>query len=288
MNKKHITKQEAHDLQTRLRAMLADPAFDPLASDAHTAWKDMAGEEPFLPLFESTWIQTQVEHAALRLLRAAAPLSLALDTVEDRRLLVKRLPENAVLADQALMAWIQSCSSWRRRLLRKQGEQCYPALATAGYRAIATEATRLGWPKYYKEDLTVHDLKTLSSPGAPQNFWWGIRSTGTDLYRPNTLFDAEWAIARSQQPSDEQHYYAFEHGKLSSVTSERLLVQLVTSLDRASYEAAWKAAQHASEKAKDRRWENGASARAYHDAAQKALQAQEAVQRVERLKQHYH
>lgn len=52
---------------------------------------------------------------------------------------------------------------------------------TEAYRAIQAESKRVGWPKGYQSDLTVHDRGRLHCEGAPERFGWVLRKEGTLL-----------------------------------------------------------------------------------------------------------
>jgi hypothetical protein len=58
-------------------------------------------------------------------------------------------------------------------------------MSTQAYRALVDEAERVGLPQAFREDLYVHDRKTLTFwSGAPQKFGWMLRECGTFLYFP--------------------------------------------------------------------------------------------------------
>lgn len=103
-----------------------------------------------------------------------------------------------------------------------------------GYQAIEREAKKLGWPEYWATDLTQHDFGTLNAEDAPQKFGWGIRDTGTDLFRTESEVAVKWARA-CQTNRLEQRYYWFDGESLAEVRLEDLIQRLVDSVIQARY-----------------------------------------------------
>ena len=103
-----------------------------------------------------------------------------------------------------------------------------------GYRAIKAEASRVGWPEHFREDLTRHDRATLSRKDAPREFGWVLRRCGTHLLAPGgTTWDFLWAIAvvRNEARSDGPYrYYWFDGERLYQITAEELIRRLTPPL----------------------------------------------------------
>jgi hypothetical protein len=260
---------------------------DLLALDGEAAWKTLFPDLPVPFGLRAVWGRTQVELAARRMLQAVAPLDIPLQTEMERGHLAKQLLAGEDdLADTSLIAWLRSVSPSDGRLLKEQVELLYPRINLQGYRAIAAEAARLGWPKFFHEDLAI-DLKVLCTPDAPKRFWWGVRSTGTDLYRPNEIWDIEWAMARKEQGPEEQRYYCYNGDVLRSSALDTLIVQLAHALDVASYAQKREMAQTALTQAEPLRSRDWGTAKAYDEALQASKRADEDVRKVKRFKQRY-
>lgn len=93
-----------------------------------------------------------------------------------------------------------------------------------GYKAIAAEASRLGWPELWATDLTTHDYKMLTEFDAPREFGWSIRRCGTDLYIP----DSEWSICWLESHTKylmgrDIRYYFYDGSTLRSLPADELL-----------------------------------------------------------------
>lgn len=66
------------------------------------------------------------------------------------------------------------------------------------FNILCTEAKRLGWPLYYKDDLFKHDRNALNIADRPRKFIWTIREAGTHLWFPCVYMRefAEWNTVR--------------------------------------------------------------------------------------------
>jgi hypothetical protein len=258
---------------------------DLLVLNGEAAWKALSADQPLPPGLQAQWRREQAEQAASRALKAAAPFTIALETVADRAEIASNLLLSAQqISDSTLIAWLQHASPLAKRLFHEQIEAIYPEINIQGYRTIATEATRLGWPNTFQGDLLVVDRNILCSPGAPKEFWWGVRSTGTDLYQPNDLAGVEWALARSP---DEQRYYHVTQETLRHVELATMIVELVRSLDEEEYEQRWQEALMAEQQTAQTRFRSQEALNAYYRAHQEARYAEEAYQKVRHLKQNY-
>ena len=220
---------------------------DPLGVDAEAAWRQCYVEKPVPRGLGSVWAAVQREEAARRAIKIAARVGLALESAEDRaesRRSYLGLDEQQG-CDVVALAYLRQLRPSQWVPLIAEIAALLPQTNIRGYRAIADEAARIGWPTHFAVDLTESDLNALCSPGAPHAFWWGIRSSGTDLYHPNHLYSVQWALARAgtYPDGDEQRYYAYTGEKLRPLTRERMIVQLVHSLDVATYEQALHAGQ---------------------------------------------
>jgi hypothetical protein len=260
---------------------------DLLALDGEAAWKILFPDLPVPFGLRAVWRRTQMELAVRRILHLAAPLDIPLQTEMERGHLVKQLlAEGDESADPLLIAWLRRMPPSDARLLKEQVELLYPRINLQGYRAIAAEAARLGWPKFFHEDLTI-DLKVLCIPDAPKHFWWAVRSTGTDLYRPNEVFDIEWAEARKEQGPEEQRYYRYNGDILRSIALDTVIFQLAHALDVASYEQKREMALTALTQAEYIRFRDWGTAKAYDEALQVSRRANEDLRKVKRFKQRY-
>jgi hypothetical protein len=260
---------------------------DLLALDGEAAWKTLFPDLPIPFGLRAVWRRAQVELAARRILLAAAPLDIPLQTEMERGHLAKQLLTGGDdLADTSLLAWLRSLSPSHGRHLKEQVELLYPRLNLQGYRAIAAEAARLGWPKFFRQDLAI-DLKVVCIPDAPKYFWWGVRSTGTDLYRPNEVWDIEWAEARKEQGPEEQRYYRYNGDVLYSIALDTLIVQLAHALDVASYAQKREMTLTALTQAESLRSRDWGTAKAYDEALQASKRADEDLRKVKRFKQRY-
>ena len=102
------------------------------------------------------------------------------------------------------------------------------------YEAIVEESNRLGWPEMWKDDLYLHDKKTLDSPDIDE-FIWTIRSTGTHLLIPQetpsvldsrknwTLAVLESIVKKSKDGDDAEFVYHYFNGKLRRILVEEAL-----------------------------------------------------------------
>jgi len=93
-----------------------------------------------------------------------------------------------------------------------------------GYKAIESEASRLGWPTHWATDLTVHDKAVLARESAPAQFGWSIRRSGTDLYIVGSEWSIDWLNANIKHLMGRTIYYYFYDGsELRSLPAEELL-----------------------------------------------------------------
>ena len=258
---------------------------DLLALNGEAAWKALSADQPLPSGLQAQWRREQAEQAASRALKAVAPFTIALETMADRAEIASRLLLSAQeISDSTLIAWLQHASPSAKRLFQEQVEAIYPEINIQGYRTIAAEATRLGWPSFFQGDLLVVDRNILCSPGAPKEFWWGVRSTGTNLYQPNDLAAVEWALARSP---DEQRYYHVTQGTLRRIELAAMIVELVRSLEEKEYKQRWQDALVAEQQALQTRSGGQEALNAFYRAYQEARYAEEAYQKVRHFKQQY-
>lgn len=264
---------------------------DPLGGDAEAAWRQCYAEKPVPRGVGSVWAAVQREEAARRAIKIAAREGLALESADDpadtrRRYLALDEQEGR---DGVALAYLRQLRPGQWAPLIAEIAALLPQTNIRGYRAIAEEAARIGWPTHFAVDLTESDLNALCSPGAPRVFWWGIRSSGTDLFHPNHLYSVQWALARAgtYPEGDEQRYYAYSGERLRPITRERLIVQLVHALDVATYEQALRAAGEAEFRAQQARLRGPAAMVAYQDAQAATQRAREACRQVKALKQRY-
>lgn len=286
MNTKRSHPSKAKQLQIFMQE--APEHFpDLLAVDGELAWNTRFPDRPVPFGLRTLWRHQQGEQAALRLLQVAAPLAIPLQTEMERgQLATQLLSGRYEISDTTLIAWIRRIASSDLRLLKEQVEMLYPRINLQGYRAIAAEAAHLGWPRFYHEDLTI-DLKLLCTPDAPKRFWWGVRPTGTDLYRPNELWDIEWALARKKHGPDEQRYYTYNGEALRSIALDALILQLARTLDIKSYEQKREAASTALTQATQTRFRDWGTSKAYYEALQKSTRADEELRKAKHFKQLY-
>ena len=59
------------------------------------------------------------------------------------------------------------------------------------YQQLKEEAKSVGWPTYYRTDLTKHDRLALRKKDAPTSFVWILRECGTHIVAP---FIGIWLI----------------------------------------------------------------------------------------------
>ena len=105
-----------------------------------------------------------------------------------------------------------------RRLWTEHDRATERGRQTWQYKLIAAEATRIGWPALYAEDLTNHDAYTLGTR-QPTAFLWMLRECGTWLHTDDT--GAEWLQAEVKQSGDRAHYYHVTHAGLRKLTPEK-------------------------------------------------------------------
>lgn len=97
---------------------------------------------------------------------------------------------------------------------------------TQGFLAICQKAAELGWPEVYRDDLRVHDARVLMDENAPQEFGFGIRSTGTDLFIPGSKFYLELALGCQKYRPKEQLYFWYDGEKLLPTSIEGLIEKM--------------------------------------------------------------
>ncbi len=169
--------KNVEQIQTFLKEA-RDQVSDVLTLDSTTAWEKLRSNQPLLYGLRAHWQREQVTQAVPRALKAAVVLPIALETDVDRAHLINRLLVFAdEVTDRTLITWLRNTASAQRRALLVQVELLFPQINIAGYRAIAAEAARIGWPKFYKEDLAI-DLNVLCSAGAPKEFLVGCSFYG--------------------------------------------------------------------------------------------------------------
>jgi|GEM_PF-1349297 len=99
------------------------------------------------------------------------------------------------------------------------------------YQALKAEARRVGFPEYYRADLTTHDRNALSRRDAPAQFGWVLRRCGTHLWPPTAeaaeLVQAILHMDRQKGGEDEPHFYWYDGRQLVAVTPPQL-VHLLT------------------------------------------------------------
>jgi hypothetical protein len=289
-----MTPPASSSTAAQLRAFGEDAkklVSDPLGVDARAAWRLCYADRPPPRGIVSAWAQMQRAEAARRALKIAGRVGLALESVEDaddcrRRYLA--LHEQQV-QDAVAFAYLRHLRPGQWRQLVAEVAELLPQANVPGYRAIVEEAERIGWPTHFTVDLTDSDLNVLCSPGAPQVFWWGIRSTGTDLFLPDHLHSVQWALARASTylTFDEQRYYAYSAKGLRPITREQMIAQLVSSLDLTTYEQDLHAASEAEFQAKLARLRGPEAQVAYQQALSASRRAREACRQVKELKQRY-
>jgi len=264
---------------------------DPLAVDAEAAWRQCYAEKPVPRGTVSLWAAVQREDAARRAIKIAGRVGLALGSAEERaegRRHFLGLDEQQG-RDVVALGYLRQLRPSQWAQLIAEIAALLPQTNIQGYRAIVAEAARIGWPTHFAVDLTESDLNALCSPGAPHAFWWGIRSSGTDLFHPNHLYSVQWALARAgtYPEGDEQRYYAYSGERLRPITRERMIVQLVHSLDAATYEQDLRTAGEAEFQAQQTRLRGPAAMAAYQEALAATQRAREACRQVKALKQRY-
>ena len=264
---------------------------DPLGVDAQAAWRQCYAEKPTPRGIVTVWAELQREEAACRAIKIAGRVGLALESAEDRadcRHRYLALDEQQG-RDAVALAYLRQLRPGQWVQLIEEIAALLPQTNIPGYRAIVEEAARIGWPTHFAVDLTESDLNVLCSPGAPRVFWWGVRSSGTDLFHPNHLYSVQWALARvTTYPSgDEQRYYAYTGERLRPITRERMIVQLVHSLDVTTYEQDLRVAGEAEFQAQQTRLRGPAAMVAYQEALAATQRAREACRQVKALKQRY-
>jgi len=82
------------------------------------------------------------------------------------------------------------------------------------YDLLVAEAQRLGWPRLFQTDLTVHDRRLLSQRNPLQGgeFVWVVREHGTHLYflepaASRRVSDWELGLMRYHQQHERCHWY---------------------------------------------------------------------------------
>jgi hypothetical protein len=96
-----------------------------------------------------------------------------------------------------------------------------------GYAAICAKAEELGWPEAFKDDLKVHDARVMMDLDAPQEFGWGIRECGTDIFLPGDRAYLDLAYACKKYKTD-RYYYWWADDVLREVTIDDIIAKLLT------------------------------------------------------------
>ena len=154
---------------------------DWLAVGSETAWHACRPDAEAPHGLDSCWLAAQRREAALRVIQMATRLLMALESGEECAACRQRLLglEGAGEgADEHLLAYLQPLRPGQWKQVRVEMAALLPQTNIKGYRAIAGEAARLGWPTHHRSDLTEVDLGILCVPGAPRRFWWGCGQPG--------------------------------------------------------------------------------------------------------------
>lgn len=100
----------------------------------------------------------------------------------------------------------------------------------AAYRVLKAEAQRVGFPEYYRADLTTHDRNALARRDAPTQFGWVLRRCGTHLWPPDgnaaERVRLVQLVDRQKGGGDDPHYYWYDGQRLTEVTPEQLVMLL--------------------------------------------------------------
>lgn len=264
---------------------------DPLVMDAQAAWRQCYAEKSPLRGIVSFWAEVRLEEAARRAIKMAGRAGFPLESAEDRagcRQCYLAL-DDGQSSDAVALEYLRQLRPSQWAQLIEEIAVLLPQTNLSGYRAIVEEAARIGWPTRFTKDLTEIDLEILCSPGAPRCFWWGVRSSGTDLFYRNNLQSVEWALARVElyPSSDGQRYYAYTGERLRPIAREQMIVQMVHSLDLATYEQDLRAAGEAEFQPWQVRLRDPAAMRAYYEARASTQRARDACQRIKELKRFY-
>jgi hypothetical protein len=99
-----------------------------------------------------------------------------------------------------------------------------------GYAAICREAKELGWPRYFRRDLTHHDRQALAKQDPSEPFVWVVREeTGTFLcfprgYAKNTDLAYLLTILRTVERdfSGRMHWYWWDGRELWHSCAENI------------------------------------------------------------------
>ena len=95
-----------------------------------------------------------------------------------------------------------------------------------GFIAICNEAQRLGWPEAFKDDLKINDARVLMAEDAPQEFGWGIRNSGTDIFLPGRegYLDFAYSCLRYRTNS---FYYWYSGCTLQQISPQQLIDKMI-------------------------------------------------------------
>jgi hypothetical protein len=94
------------------------------------------------------------------------------------------------------------------------------------YHMIKAESKRLGLPKFYKEDLTKHDLNVLRCKDSEQSFVWVVRECGTHIWfykkdEKQKEFSVSWAKAvLNQHPNAHVYLFLFGPNTLTKISHD--------------------------------------------------------------------
>lgn len=91
------------------------------------------------------------------------------------------------------------------------------------YIKLLEESVRTELPKFYKNDLLVHDKNIIAELGDNPRFLWVTRECGTHLLplaNHKNLADSSW-INACESMSGPNQWYLFENGELSAITVEQ-------------------------------------------------------------------
>jgi hypothetical protein len=137
-----------------------------------------------------------------------------LDQARPERWLVVRAPDSGPFV-------MTPAKTWQRALGLAGLDQPIPNpdlvhrhVGVVAYQALRREAERLGMPRHYGTDLTVHDCQQLTKDGtrAPVRFGWALRECGTHLVDPrsNACSDKSLAYAIALQQDDSMRFYLYD------------------------------------------------------------------------------
>jgi len=91
-------------------------------------------------------------------------------------------------------------------------------MTTSAYQQMTREAERIGFPRFFKTDLTIHDRDFLLRSDCPKQFGWLLRECGTDILLPNYGF----ALLAYWGQRTEVRWYWFDGGELRPTTPQEI------------------------------------------------------------------